>query len=51
MGYGAQYDSRLEDSDPLLYERPLPKGTIVRYLDLEDNECTGRVKDAGMYML
>ena len=27
------------------------KGTLVRYYDLANNECTGRVKDASLYML
>jgi len=46
--------SALSDSD--LYDepdlaRPLPKGTLVCYTDLKNNELSGRVKDAGMYML
>ncbi len=32
-------------------QRPLPKGTLVRYKDLKNKEQNGRVKDAGMYML
>ncbi len=32
-------------------QRPLPKGTLVRYRDLEHKEHNGRVKDAGFYML
>ncbi len=32
-------------------QRPLPKGTLVRYKDLENKEQSGRVKDAGLYML
>ena len=40
-----------DDADLFVKERPLPKGTLVRYSDLENNECTGRVKDASLYML
>jgi hypothetical protein len=32
-------------------QRPLPKGTLVRYKDLKNKEQNGRVKDAGLYML
>ena len=32
-------------------KRPLPEGTLVCYTDLKNNELSGRVKDAGMYML
>lgn len=34
-----------------LSTRPLPKGILVRYKDLENKEQRGRVKDAGLYML
>ncbi len=32
-------------------QRPLPKGTLIRYKDLENKEQSGRVKDAGFYIL
>lgn len=49
---GAWYDSGLFDNADLwIKERPLSKGTLVHYIDTDNNECAGRVKDAGMYML
>jgi hypothetical protein len=40
-----------DDADLFILARPLPKGTLVCYTDLKNNELSGRVKDAGMYML
>ena len=49
---GAVYDNGFYDeADLFIKERPLPKGTLVCYTDLKNNELSGRVKDAGMYML
>lgn len=48
----ALYDSGFYDElDLFIKERPLPEGTLVRYKDLDDIECSGRVKASGMYML
>jgi len=44
---GAVYDNDISEK----VKRPLPKGTLVCYTDLKHNELSGRVKDAGMYML
>jgi hypothetical protein len=54
MGTQIRLTARWERKEQMpedLSTRPLPKGILVRYKDLENKEQRGSVKDAGLYML